>query len=172
MSASSDPLEVVSAWLDAGHTLNQGLQTGPEPNPFQGVVEPARGDAEVGLMWGHVVDSVVLLGQYYVGVLEEGDPGGQPRVRVRPLVDLIGERNEERGRRGKEVEGVPVGDGVIGESKEGDGHGQQRQEHGQAVVTIGLYDVVPGDGCGVHVMLTEWTNERLKYYRKYINNYC
>lgn len=41
------------------------------------------------------------------------------------------------------------------------GHVQQRQERHQAVVTIGLNEVMPRDGCGVDVVLPEWPDEGL-----------
>ena len=50
-----------------------------------------RGDAEVGLVGGNVVDAMVFAGQDDVPVLQEDDPAWQPEVRVRPLVDLVGE---------------------------------------------------------------------------------
>ena len=53
------------------------------------------GDAEVGLVGGHVVHSVVFSGQDDLAVLQEHHPARQPEVRVRPLVDLIGERHED-----------------------------------------------------------------------------
>lgn len=53
------------------------------------------GDAEVGLVWGHVVDPVVLPGQDDVPVLEENDPAWKAKVRVGPLVDLVGHGDED-----------------------------------------------------------------------------
>jgi len=40
---------------------------------------------------GNVVDAMVFAGQDDVPVLQEDDPAWQPEVRVRPLVDLVGE---------------------------------------------------------------------------------
>lgn len=54
-----------------------------------------RGDAEVGLVGGHVVDPVVLAGQDDVPVLQEHDPAGEAEVRVGPLVDLVGHGYED-----------------------------------------------------------------------------
>lgn len=53
------------------------------------------GDAEVGLVGGDVVDAVVFAWQDDVPVLQEGDPAWQPKVRVGPLVDLVGEGAED-----------------------------------------------------------------------------
>lgn len=49
------------------------------------------GDAEVGLVGGDMMDAMVFAGQDDVPVLQEDDPARQPKVRVRPLVDLVGE---------------------------------------------------------------------------------
>ena len=38
---------------------------------------------------------MVFAWQDHVPVLQEGDPAWQPEVRVRPLVDLVGERAED-----------------------------------------------------------------------------
>lgn len=54
-----------------------------------------RGDAEVGLVWGHVVDPVVFPGQDDVPVLQEHDPAGKAKVGVGPLVDLVGHGDED-----------------------------------------------------------------------------
>ena len=53
--------------------------------------ERTCGDAEVGLVGGDVMDAMVFAGQDDVPVLQEDDPARQPEVRVRPLVDLVGE---------------------------------------------------------------------------------
>ena len=42
-----------------------------------------------------MVHPVVLAGQNDVAVLQEGDPARQPKVSVRPLVDLVGEGDED-----------------------------------------------------------------------------
>lgn len=41
------------------------------------------------------------------------------------------------------------------------GHIQQRQKCHQTVVTIGLNEVMPRDGCRVDVVLPEWPDEGL-----------
>lgn len=47
-------------------------------------------------MWGHVVDAVVFPWQHQMPVLQQRDPARQAEVRVAPLVDLIGQRDENR----------------------------------------------------------------------------
>lgn len=46
-------------------------------------------------MRGHVVDAVVFTGQDHVAVLHDGHPSRQAKVRVRPLVDLVGHGDED-----------------------------------------------------------------------------
>ena len=53
------PLEVISPGLCPCQSLNDVLQSCPEADHLQWVVQPACGDAEVGLMGGHMVDAVV-----------------------------------------------------------------------------------------------------------------
>ena len=84
----SGPLHVVTARLVAGGGLDDLFEGGPEPQLLQRVVQPARGDAEVGLVGGNVVDPVVLARQDDVHVLKQGDPPWQAEVGVGPLVEL------------------------------------------------------------------------------------
>ena len=83
------PLEVVYPGLDPREVLDAVLQPRPEGVLLHGVIEPAGGDAEVSLVRRHVVYPVVPPRQDDVQVLQEGDPPGQAKVSVRPLVDLI-----------------------------------------------------------------------------------
>lgn len=53
------------------------------------------GDAEVRLVWGDVMDAVVLAGKDDVAILQEHDPTGETEVRVRPLVNLVSERHKD-----------------------------------------------------------------------------
>lgn len=46
-------------------------------------------------MGGDVVDAVMLAREDDVPVLQEHHPGRQAEVRVRPLVDLVGERHKD-----------------------------------------------------------------------------
>ena len=59
-------------------------------------------------MRGHVVDAVVLSGQDDVAVLQEHNPAGQAEVHVRPLVDLVGEGDEDGEGKHVAVPGVAV----------------------------------------------------------------
>lgn len=52
------------------------------------------GDAEVRLMRGDMMDAVVLAGQDDLAVLQEHHPAGKAEVRVRPLMNLIGQSHE------------------------------------------------------------------------------
>ena len=61
----------------------------PKADGLKGVVEPAGGDAVVGLMGGHVMDAVVLAGQDDVPVLQNGDVTRQAKVGMGPLVALL-----------------------------------------------------------------------------------
>lgn len=61
----------------------------------QGRLGSTCGDAEVGLVGGHVVDPVVLPGQDDVPVLQEHDPARKAKVGVGPLVDLVGHGDED-----------------------------------------------------------------------------
>lgn len=54
------PLEIICPWLEAGQSLDNVLQCGPEVDHLQRVVQPASGNTEVGLMRGDMVDAVVL----------------------------------------------------------------------------------------------------------------
>ena len=54
-----------------------------------------------------VVNSVVLTRQNYVALLQPLDRSGQLAVCVGPLVDLIGERDQETERQEEAVGGVP-----------------------------------------------------------------
>jgi len=130
------PSQVVRPRLLPRHALDQVLQATPEPQPLQRIVEPpweetpamiirtelllssshhtankqphTCGDAEVGFVWGDVVDAVVLARQDDVAALQEHHPAGQAEVRVRPLVDLVGEGHEDGERKHVAVPGVVV----------------------------------------------------------------
>ena len=75
--------------------FNDPLTGGPKLYAFEWVVEPAGGDAEVGVMWCHVVDPMVPPRQNDMHPLQPLDPGRQMTVRVRPLVDLVCEGDKE-----------------------------------------------------------------------------
>lgn len=76
------PLHIVCARLAACCGLYDGLQCGPEPQPFQRPVQPASRDAEVGLVRRHVVDAMVAPRQNHVVLLQPHHPPRQSKVRV------------------------------------------------------------------------------------------
>ena len=156
------PVQVIDAWLYPGHSLYETLARRPEVDFFQWEVEPAGGDAEVGVMWGNVVYAVVSLGQDDVHLLEPFDPGWQGSVGVRPLVNLVGERDKEHERHQHHVEEVPRAN-LFGRPGQGgvQGTAQGCQSH-QAVVTICLHKIVSGDGKRIDMMLSEWPDECLR----------
>lgn len=55
-----------------------------------------------------MVDAVVFAGEDDVAVLQDRDPTRQAEVRVRPLVNLIGEGHEDGQRKQVAVPGVQV----------------------------------------------------------------
>lgn len=63
--------------------------------PLWGNRRQTCSDAEVRLVWGDVMDAVMLAGKDDVAVLEEHNPAGQAEVRVWPLVNLIGEGHKD-----------------------------------------------------------------------------
>lgn len=48
-------------------------------------------NAEIGLVRRYMMNSVVFAREDDVAVLQEGDPAWQPKIGVRPLMDLIGQ---------------------------------------------------------------------------------
>lgn len=63
------------------------------------------------------MDAVVFPWQDDVPVLEEGDPAWQPEVRVRPLVDLVGEGAEDAQAEDEALPGVQLRQGLCGEGR-------------------------------------------------------
>lgn len=108
-----------------------------------------------------MVCPVVLLWEDEMRLLQELHHWVQVGVRVRPLVDLIGEGDEESHGKEKPVQGIVVFDVawrvdqevVAPDCKEGQGE--------EAVVTICFNIVMPSDGQRINVMLSEGTNECL-----------
>ena len=78
-----------------GNLLYHVLQFSPKADQLEGVVTPSRRDAKVCLMWGHVVYAMVLTRQNDVTLLQPLNDPRQLAIRVRPLVDLIGERDHD-----------------------------------------------------------------------------
>ena len=73
-SALSRPREVIGSRFLPSDALNDVLQAFPEPNYFQGIVQPPSRDAEVGLMRGNVVDTMVPPWQNYMQPLKQYHP--------------------------------------------------------------------------------------------------
>lgn len=63
------PLEIICPWFIARQVFNHHFQHCPEPYLFQRIVEPTGGDTEVGLVWGHMVHSMVSFGEDEVKLL-------------------------------------------------------------------------------------------------------
>jgi hypothetical protein len=82
------PFHVVGAGLAPDGMLDDDLQDVPEAQLLQRPVQPAGRDAEVGLVRGHVMDTMVAPRQYHVVLLQPHHPPGQPEIGVRPFVDL------------------------------------------------------------------------------------
>ena len=54
------PGEVISARLESTKFFDDEFEHGPESNGLKRVVEPAGSYTEIGLVWRHVVDAVML----------------------------------------------------------------------------------------------------------------
>lgn len=114
------PFQVVRSRLLSRHALDEVLQVPPEAYFLQRVVQPTCREkhrnetprlrtrllvflrrkptcsyAEICLVGGDVVDAVMLAREDDVPVLQEHHPGRQAEVRVRPLVDLVGECHKD-----------------------------------------------------------------------------
>mmetsp|Transcript_39808 Transcript_39808/g.100341 ORF Transcript_39808/g.100341 Transcript_39808/m.100341 type:complete len:252 (-) Transcript_39808:230-985(-) len=147
------PLHVVLPWgasKEVGHPFFQKL---PVTNDFKRLIQPARGDAVVFVVWVRVVNVVILARQDHIGVLEGLNKPVRPDL-VRPFVDLVGQRHEDAHL--QEVN--PQKHGARGggaEEREGSQHG----DDGQEVVPVGLNDIVAGDCNWVDVVFTEGADE-------------
>ena len=97
-------------------------------------------------MRGHVVHSVVSLGQDDVHLLEPLHPHREGTVRVRPLVDLVRERDKEHERHEHHVDKVPRAN-LFGRpchrGVQGTAQGSQGQ---QTVVAVCFHEIVSRDG--------------------------
>ena len=164
------PLQIVHARFSPGQLFDHVLHFSPKSDQLQGVVQPPGRDAEIRLMRGDVMNPVVLTRQNYVALLQPLDDPRQSAVCVRPLVNLIGERDEDTERQKEAVDGVPrpklfrrLVVHQVGEEGE-------RRESDETVVSVGFDEVVTSDGERVDVVLTEWTNERLRILIKELIN--
>ena len=146
-------MQVVHTRLYPSQFLNHALTGGPESELIQREVEPTSCDAKVGVVRGHVVDTVVSSREDDVGVLQPLHPGREGTVCVRPLVDLVGERDKEHERCQEHVAKVPRANLFWGPDEcrvHSTAHQQQCQE---TVVTIGFNEVVPGNGKRVNLAI-------------------
>lgn len=94
-------------------------------------------------------------------VLQEGDPPRQTKVRVRPLVYLVGQRDEDGEEEEETLNTVRALDaGFVSEIKL---EGVRRQQHHRyhEVIAVGFDEVMAGDGGRIDVVLTERSDERL-----------
>lgn len=155
------PFQVVRSGGDASQLFDGVLEAGPEADVLHGVVEPARGDAEVGLVGGHVVYTVVPAGQDQVVALQELDPGRQAKVGVGPLVDLVGQSHKDGQEQEEAVPGIVPLHVRIRAGQQDVGLRHQADQGHHAVVAIRLDQVVPCDGCRVYVVLPKRSDESL-----------
>lgn len=116
------PLQVVRPGLLSRNTLDQILQVLPETQLLQRVVQPTCSDAEVRLMRRDVMDAVVLAGEDDLAVLEEHNPTRQAKVRVRPLVNLVGQGHKDGQCEQVAVPGVVTVNLHRGKGEEVEGH--------------------------------------------------
>ena len=156
------PHQVICPRFNPGHPLNHALQAHPEPHHLQGVVTPAGGDAEVGFMGCYMVDPMMQPGEDQVPVLQPHHSPREARVRVRPLVDLVGEGDEQTQHQEEAVQGVVSSDLILILPVDQERHEGEGREGHQAIVTVGLNEVVSRDGQWVHMVLSEGTDERLQ----------
>lgn len=108
-----------------------------------------------------MVDPVVLAGQDDVPVLQEHDPAGKAEVRVGPLVDLVGHGYEDDEGKDVALPGTGLTQGLRGKRHEFVCHVGQGDQGHEAVVSIGLYEIMPGDCCGVNMVFPKGSDESL-----------
>ena len=149
-----------------GQLFDHILQFSPKSYQFQRVVAPTGRDAKVRLVGGHVVNPVMLTRQNYVALLQPLDGCRELAVRVRPLVDLIGERDQETESQQEAVDGVPGSKLVWSLEVHQVGEEGQRRESDETVVAVRFDEVVTSDGERINVVLTERPNESLQAKRE------
>ena len=117
-----------------------------------------------------MVYSVVSLWQDDVAVLEPHHRSGQRGVSVRPLVDLVGKGHQQQKHNCEAVEGVIVPDLLLSLVIYCVGHQSEGGKCNQAVIAIGLDEIMSCDGQGVNMVLTKRSDESLK--EKLCNGDC
>jgi hypothetical protein len=68
------------------------LQQWPVSDGFKWIVQPASRDAVIGLMWRHVMDTVVFTWQDYMQILHEGDVPWKSKICVGIFMYLDNEK--------------------------------------------------------------------------------
>ena len=83
-------------------------------------------------------------------------------IHVRPLVDLVGESDEDPNEHQEEgVDVVPRSNLFVGLVVHDVGHAHQRGQCDEVVFPVGIYEVVSGDGQRVHMVLMKRSDECL-----------
>jgi hypothetical protein len=83
------PFHIISPRLDTGQFKNDIFQMRPEVYQLQWVIQPADSDAEVCVMWRHMVYAMMYSRHYNMKVLKDCYVPRQTEISVTPLVDLI-----------------------------------------------------------------------------------
>ena len=156
------PLEIIISWFGTCCCFDDPFQTGPESNQFQWVIEPSSGNAKVSFMWHHMVDTVVLSGQDDVPILQLLHPQWQTKISVRPLVNLISQSHKDNENKEETVGGIRLFYRLLVMKATLVDNVTQDGQSCQAIVSICFNNIMSCDGCGIHMMLTEWTDECLR----------
>ena len=88
------PFHVVGPGHCAGQLEHKRLQTHPEVDLLQRIVQPAARDTKVCVMRRDVVNAVVYARQNYVQILQYCDVARQAEVSVTPLVKLANHNSQ------------------------------------------------------------------------------
>lgn len=155
------PFHVVCSWLLPSKSLDHVFQTPPEPNLLQWIVQPTSCNAEVCLVWRHMVNPVMLPRQDNMPVLEKDDPAWKTKICVRPLVNLVRHGYEDD--KGKDI-ALPRTCFVQcfwGKGNKFVCHVCQWDQCHEAVVSVGLYEIMPGNCCWINMMFSKGSDESL-----------
>ena len=74
-------------------------------------------------------------------------------IHVRPLVDLVGESDEDPKHQEEGVDVVPRSNLFVGLVVHDVGHAHQRGQRDEVVFPVGFYEVMSGNGQRVHMVL-------------------
>ncbi len=83
------PFHIISPGLDTGQFKNNIFQMRPEIYQLQWIIQPADSDAEVCVMWRHMVYAMMYSWHYNMKILKDCYVPRQTEIGVAPLVDLI-----------------------------------------------------------------------------------